>query len=103
MLNYVQQGDILIHINFHHAVTTFKLIVEWMSGLPAPELVLEILSCTCSCIPSKCTCMQNGLKCTEMCSLKSCENKTDDLEGDMFQMTDEDDNGDGGEDCSDED
>jgi hypothetical protein len=47
--------------------------------------------------------MQNGLKCTEMCSLKSCENKTDDLEGDMFQMTDEDDNGDGDEDCSDED
>ena len=56
-----------------------------------------------SCIASKCTCLKNGLKCTEMCYLKSCGNKTDDTEGDMFQMTDDDDNGDEDDNCSDED
>ena len=61
------------------------LMPHWMDGFPAPEAVLDLLSCNCSksCSPNKCICMQNGLKCTDMCKLKGCSNigPTEDSEG----------------------
>ena len=47
----------------------------WLGSRPAPEEVLELLSCNCK---RKCTvdtycCFKAGLKCTGMCSLK-CDN-----------------------------
>ena len=49
----------------------------WMNGDPAPKAVLELLSCKCtrSCKLPGCSCMQNGLKCTDMCRLKECQNR----------------------------
>jgi len=42
-----------------------NLVVEWMRGSPAPDAVLQLLSCKCvrSCKLPVCTCLNNGLKC----------------------------------------
>ncbi|KAG0713846.1 hypothetical protein GWK47_015283 [Chionoecetes opilio] len=55
-----------------------KLAVNWMRGSPAPDAFMQLLSCKCvrSCGTPKCTCLSNGLKCTDMCRLQTCrENK----------------------------
>ena len=58
-----------------------NLVIKWMTGLPAPETVLNLLSCDCrkSCSAPKCACIVNGLKCTQMCRLQDCQNAPDDL------------------------
>ena len=52
------------------------LTIEWMKGLPSPDVVLEFLSCKCSkeCKAPTCPCITNGLKCTEACRLSDCSN-----------------------------
>ena len=47
----------------------------WLGSKPAPEEVLELLSCTCkrACTVDNCCCLKAGLKCTDMCSVP-CEN-----------------------------
>ena len=63
-----------------------------MNGLPAPNTVLSLLSCDCKrrCVEGKCACMVNGIKCTDMCSLKTCDNQplggVVDEEGDQDKM-----------------
>jgi len=54
-----------------------QLTVEWMQGSPAPEAVLQLLSCNCSrrCKLPECQCMSNGLKCTNLCKLQTCDNQ----------------------------
>jgi hypothetical protein len=59
--------------------------IDWMSCEPAPTAVLELISCTCSrqCIVTSCCYIINGLRCTDMCKLKTCENfKENDVEDD---------------------
>ena len=53
-----------------------KLASEWMRGTPAPDAVLQLLSCKCvrSCKLPDCTCLANGLKCTDMCKVQICNN-----------------------------
>ncbi|KAG0729479.1 hypothetical protein GWK47_030252 [Chionoecetes opilio] len=48
--------------------------IPWMAGLPAPDVVLNLISCTCrrTCRPSDCSCILNGLKCTVVCKLQGC-------------------------------
>jgi hypothetical protein len=47
----------------------------WLGSKPAPEEVMELLSCTCKrrCTEDICFCLKAGLKCTKMCSL-NCDN-----------------------------
>ena len=54
-----------------------QLSVDWMDGPPAPDAVLEMVSCNCrkSCRAPQCQCVVNGLKCSDICSLKQCENQ----------------------------
>ena len=54
-----------------------KLAIEWMRGKPAPDAVLQLLSCKCArtCKLPDCTCLANGLKCTDMCKLQTCNNQ----------------------------
>lgn len=54
-----------------------KLAIHWMRSAPAPEMVLELLSCKCvrSCKLPDCTCLSNGLSCTDMCRLQTCSNQ----------------------------
>lgn len=56
-----------------------SLAIKWMSGEPAPAALLEFLSCSCtrSCAPLTCSCITNGLKCTDMCRLRNCENRSE--------------------------
>ena len=72
-----------------------QLAIKWMQGNPAPDSVLNFLACNCK---RKCTlpdrsCMNNGLTCTDMCSLQNCDNqashKDDDIEID-FDSDDDD-------------
>ena len=44
--------------------------------MPLTMAVLDMLACTCArkCKVSTCQCLQNGLRCTDMCSLPTCEN-----------------------------
>ncbi|KAK3735047.1 hypothetical protein QZH41_001743 [Actinostola sp. cb2023] len=57
-----------------------QLAIDWMSGEPAPTAILELLSCSCkrSCKLPSCSCLVNGLKCTDMCKLLDCENRHED-------------------------
>ena len=54
--------------------------IDWMSGDPAPTAVLELLSCSCtrSCQLPTCSCLANGLKCTDVCKLLDCDNRCED-------------------------
>ena len=72
-----------------------KLAIEWMSGSPAPDAVLQLLTCKCtrSCKLSECTCLTNGLKCTDMSKLQTCSNQPSE-EQNTVELTDSDD-GDG--------
>lgn len=53
------------------------LAIDWMDGLPAPQAVLDLLSCKCTrtCKLPSCVCLMNGLKCTDMCRLRDCANQ----------------------------
>lgn len=52
-----------------------KLAIHWMST--APDVVLELLACKCvrSCKLPNCTCLANGLACTDMCKLQTSNQK----------------------------
>ena len=62
----------------------------WMNGLPAPNAVLSLLSCDWEhrCVEGKCAFMVNGIKCTDMSSLKTCDNQP--LEGVVDEEDDQD-------------
>lgn len=68
-----------------------NLVVEWMRGPPAPDAVLQLLSCKCvrSCKLPVCTCLSNGLKCTDMCKLQTCSNQASEEEP-QAELTDSD-------------
>ena len=59
-----------------------ELQFDWMDGKPASDAVLERLACRCtrSRKVSSCICLANGLKCTDICTLKECQNQVDDDE-----------------------
>lgn len=54
-----------------------KLALYWMRSPPAPDVVLELLTCKCvrSCKMPSCTCLSNGLAYTDMCKLQTCSNQ----------------------------
>ena len=67
--------------------------IKWMTGFPAPDVVLELISCKCTrhCRPSDCTCLLNGLKCTTSCRLANCSNMEDEEDDDQAQQATGDD------------
>ena len=75
-----------------------NLAIDWMSGSPAPQAVLDLLSCKCTrtCRQPTCECVINGLKCTDMCRLSDCENQpsTEDAEDSEYDDEDNDDDDD---------
>ena len=54
-----------------------QLVINWMAGKPAPEAILELLSCNCTknCSSARCVCVANGMRCTDMCRLHNCDNR----------------------------
>ena len=70
-----------------------QLAVDWMAGKPAPEAILELLSCSCTrnCSSPRCVCVANGLRCKDMCRLPNCENQPSTEEEEDSSLEDEDD------------
>ena len=66
------------------------LDIRWMTCSPAPEEMLEFISCKCrkACQLPECECLKNGLPCTEECKLQSCSNMKDNEE--IIMDSDED-------------
>ena len=52
-----------------------NLAIKWVSVRAAPDEILELMACTCpkKCITGKCCCIDNCLKCTDLCKIK-CDN-----------------------------
>ena len=74
-----------------------ELQFDWMEGRPAPEAVLDLLACRCtrSCKLLNCICLLNGLKCTDMCTLKDCNNESvEEVEVNIADYSDEEDDDD---------
>ena len=61
------------------------LVIDWTDEKAAPDTVLELLSCGCktSCKTKRCTCVSNGLLCTDLCVCVSCDNKINGIQGDI--------------------
>ena len=57
------------------------LAIVWIRGSPAPDAVLQLLSCKCvrSCKLPACSCLSNGLRCTDMCKIRTCDNQAPDF------------------------
>ena len=70
-----------------------KLDICWMTGSPAPDVVIEFLSCKCSrvCKLPTCTCLANGLKCTVTCKLQECNNWQEEDSATQSESEDSDD------------
>ena len=62
----------------------------WLGSKPAPEEVLELLSCTFkrACTVENCSCLKAGLKCTDKCSIQ-CEDMEND-DGVQYESGDTD-------------
>ncbi|KAL8572154.1 hypothetical protein ACOMHN_057829 [Nucella lapillus] len=78
------------------------LAIDWMNVQPAPDAVLELLACSCrkECTTEVCVCLMNGLKCTDMCKLQTCDNQPpiDDTADTAATLADENDDNDDDED-----
>ena len=50
--------------------------IRWMTCQPAPNEVLSLLSCSCkrTCQPTKFSCIDNRMHCTDLCSCGECQN-----------------------------
>ena len=75
-----------------------ELAIHWGSLPPAPESVLEFANCSGRCRrtnctdSAKCTCLENGIPCTDLCKCKreSCSNVSGQVEdfGDESDISD---------------
>ena len=58
--------------------TAGVLSIHWMNQLPAPQALLELVSCGCTtgCATRRCTCKAHGMPCTDVCqcSRPGCKN-----------------------------
>ena len=65
-----------------------ELQINWMTGTPAPDVVLEFLTCKCkmSCKLPSCQCMVNGLPCIQACILQDCGNMKEEDVGSMQEV-----------------
>lgn len=71
--------DILSDNGFGWTVTDSSVGIRWMECAPAPDSILELMSCNCSrsCTPTCCSYIKHGLPCTDMCRLRDCTNVKD--------------------------
>ncbi|MCH2406132.1 MAG: hypothetical protein MK200_08070 [Nitrosopumilus sp.] len=55
-----------------------ELAIKWMDCRPAPDEILELVTCDCKkkCVDISCVCMQFGFCCTDACSLTNCSNSS---------------------------
>ena len=59
------------------------LQIYWTSLPPAPDAVLNMISCACAkskCAAEGCSCLSVRLKCTDLCKYKNCKNTPDETD-----------------------
>ena len=69
------------------------LKVQWMLRKPAPDEVLDLISCSCkkSCKTNSCLCKSHGVECSDLCGCDDeCENKDDGESNDDVDENDDD-------------
>ena len=51
-----------------------QIVIDWMVGLPAPPVVMELIACKCNrvCKAPECQCVTNALKCSPTCKNHLC-------------------------------
>ena len=62
-----------------------NICIEWMTEKPAPEAMLEFVSCNCKknkCQSGSSNCKSLDLVCTDACGCSSCENFTNEHDTD---------------------
>ena len=84
------------------------LEIDWMLRKPAPDFVLEMVVCACQrnqCNSNVCQCCAHGIKCTDLCNCRSCENQydSDNENSDIDDEYDDDDQSDDDEILNEED
>ena len=69
-----------------------QLVIDWMQGLPAPQVVMELIACKCSrvCKAPECQCVANALKCSLACKNQFCDMIDDSFEENGKDTVDED-------------
>ena len=63
-----------------------ELKIDWMKQKPAPDSILEFVSCKCSksmCKSGLCQCFKMSLRCTDACNCNNCENIVNEDEEDV--------------------
>lgn len=72
-----------------------ELVIDWMSQNPAPKEVLEFIACGCKsakgCSTARCSCVKNGLPCTDCCGCTECRNETGPAVSSTLRSADDDD------------
>lgn len=53
-----------------------NVLCHWMNLPPAPDSVLEFVSCKCTkgCLNNRCSCVKATLPCTDLCKCNGCKN-----------------------------
>ena len=83
-----KEADIPSPVGFGWKLETVDdLVIDWMDGTPAPDTVLQFLACKCtkSCQAPSCPCVNNQMKCSDMCRLKTCGNQ-ENTDSDSFSL-----------------
>lgn len=53
------------------------MVIKWINNLPAPQSILEFVSCSCKkneCSSGTCKCFSVNLQCTSSCNCNQCKN-----------------------------
>lgn len=55
-----------------------SITINWTTQLPAPQQLLELVSCSCKkgCGTAMCSCHSNGMQCTDVCQCVDCVNRS---------------------------
>ncbi len=69
-------------VGYGWSLTGDTLEITWGTQGPAPDSILEFVSCKCrkGCQTKRCSCSKGNLKCTELCQCSNCENSEIDEE-----------------------
>ncbi|KAJ8050300.1 hypothetical protein HOLleu_03446 [Holothuria leucospilota] len=83
-----QYPEIPPPVNHGWKLVDNNLVIDWMDRPPAPDSILEFVQCGCKkskCQQRNCSCVQNGLPCTDLCHCSNCENKfvSDEMEDEV--------------------
>jgi len=72
-------------------MTEGQLGISWLTGAPAPDVVLELMSCKCPrrC-DDKCPRVAIGFHCTSACRLVNCANMEEEDDDQLLDDSDSD-------------